>query len=203
MVTGRGGHRARNGVLAYRISAVVLAVGLLLSPQAALADEEMSDQAQVLVLQAVALIANKAPADAVAERIQAALAAPDKSRTDLAKVRQAQSLLREGATPGDIERASALLTGAIDIRFATGYGDIPRPGQVGEDRPPYATGAETGTTAILGEFEPRRGISDGGDVAILILAVLAIGLGLVLAHRWRPPKSLRQLRHQVTAPEES
>lgn len=202
MVTASSGRRAGGRRPAGRITAVVLAVGLLLLPRAALADEEMSDQAQVLVLQAVALIANKAPADAVAERIQDALQAPDKSGTDLAKVRQAQPLVRAGATPSDLTQAQALLTGAIDIRFATGYGDIPQPGEVGQDRPPYATGAETGTTAVLGEFAPRRGISDRGDVALLILAGLAIGLGLVLAHRWRPPDTLRQLRHQVAGPEE-
>ena len=200
----RSGRAALRKRLRYghRIWTVALvAVGILFAGSGtAWADEDEPEQANMLVLQSISLIANGASMDMIAEKIQDALSAPDKSGTDLAKVRQAQALVRPGAGPADIASAETLLAGAIDIRAASGYGDIPQPGQVGSDRPPYATGAETGTTAVLDELEPRRGISDGGDAALLALGVLLIAVGIALERRWRPHDSIRQLRHQLAKP---
>lgn len=160
-------------------------------------------EANLLVLQSVALIANGAPVDAVAERIEDALAAPDPSGTDLDTVEQALSLVQPGATAAELDQARQLLDSAIGIRFASGYGNVPGPGGVGRDESPYATGDQTGTTAVLDELKPARGVSDGGDVVLLALAVLAMTAGLVLAHRWRPPDTIGQLRHRMTRPEEA
>lgn len=176
---------------------LLLAALVLLRPGAALATEEQTTRASLLVLQSVALIANKAPVDAVVERIEDALAAPDNSGTDLPAVRRALTLAQQSAGNADaaaLQQARTILVDAVDVRFATGYGEVPRPDAVGHDTSPFAGGAETGTTAVLDELQPARGISDGGDAVLLALAALAAAAGLFLAHRWRPHDSIRQLR---------
>lgn len=187
------------------LAVALLAVGVLLAGAGpALADEEGEPkEANLLVLQSVALIVNRAPVDDVAERIEDALAAPDPSGTDLDAVEEALSLVQPGATAAELDQARQLLVSAIDLRFASGYGSVPRPREVGQDESPYATGDQTGTTAVLDELKPARGLSDRGDVVLLALAVLAMAAGLVLAHRWRPPDTIGQLRHRMTRPEEA
>lgn len=193
------------------ISLALLLVGLLMvGPGYAYAEEghgEESTMANVLVLQAISLIANGAPTDAVAERIQDALQAPDPTGTDLTLVAQALDLVEQGS-PGasgaaDLDQARDLLVRAIDIRYATGYGAVPEPGEVAQGQPPYASGADTGTTVVLDGLEPARGISDRADVVLLILGVLAVAAGLFLARRWRPHSSIRVLRHATPKSEES
>ena len=181
-----------------RVTVLLLTVGLvLLLAGTARANEEETEEARLLVLQSVALIANEAPVEAVIERIEDALQAPDPSGTDLPAVERALELVEQSARdddPAGLQEARAILVDAIDVRFATGYGEIPGPDEVGEGEAPYATGAETGTTAVLDELRPAWGISDRGDLVLLVLSVLAIGVGLYLAHRWRPHDSIRQLR---------
>lgn len=181
-----------------RLPVLLLALGLVLFlPGTALANEEETEEARLLVLQSVALIANEAPVEAVTERIEDALEAPDPSGTDLPAVERALELVEQSAgddDPARLQEARAILVDAVDARFATGYGEIPGPDEVGEGAAPYATGAETGTTAVLDELRPAWGISDRGDVVLLVLSVLAMGAGLYLAHRWRPHDSIRQLR---------
>lgn len=195
-------HRDRTapppGVRRHLVAVLLAVMGLvLLGATPASANEEETEEAQLLVLQSVALIANGAPKEAVIERIEDALEAPDPSGTDLDAVDEALALVEESsasAGPEGFEEARTLLVGAVDARFATGYGEIPGPDEVGEGEAPYATGAETGTTAVLDELRPTWGISDRGDLVLLVLSVLAIGAGLYLAHRWRPHDSIRQLR---------
>ena len=193
--------RLRYGHRTWTVALVALAI-LSAGAGTAWAHEDEPKQANMLVLQSISLIANGASIDMIAEKISDALSAPDKSGTDLAKVRQAQALVRPGASAADIANAEALLTGAIDIRAASGYGDIPQPGQVSSDRPPYATGAETGTTVVLDELEPRRGISDAGDAVLVALGILLMAVGVLLERRWRPHDTIRQLRHQLVKPGE-
>ena len=198
---GRREHPRYSGARTRGAVVVVFVLGLLVAlALPARADENEPKQSNMLVLQSISLIANRAPTDQVAEKIQDALNAPDKSGTDEAKVRQAQSLAREGATTTELAQARDLLTAAIDIRVASGYGQVPEPGKVSSDTPPYATGAETGTTVVLDELEPRRGVSDWGDAVLTVLAGLAIVLGIVLERRWRPHETIRQLRHQPEKP---
>lgn len=193
------GRRAGRG-----LALALLALGMLVAGSgAALANEEETDEASLLVLQSVALIANGAPVEAVEERIGDALEAPDQTGTDMAAVEEAAALVEPGATRADLEEARELLVGAIDVRFASGYGEIPSPRELGHDESPYASGGDTGTTAVVDELQPARGISDGGDAVLLSLAVLAVIAGLVLARRWRPHDTIRQLRHRTTRPEEA
>ena len=65
------------------------------------------------------------------------------------------------------------------------------------------TGDQTGTKVILGPFEHQHGVSDGGDAALLGLALAAIAAGLFLARRLRPPHTLRQLTHPAGSGKET
>lgn len=86
--------------------AVLLGV---LSAGPARADEEESPRAAVLVEQAIALIANDAGDERVAERIDDGLQALDKAGVDLALVAQALAVInRAGEQPAATEQARAL-----------------------------------------------------------------------------------------------
>ena len=95
-----------------------------------------------------------------------------------------------------LEEARGLLETSVEIRAATGYGSIPEPGEAGTGTSPYTVGAATGTTVVLDSLDPALGISDTGDVVLLVLAAGAIVLGLFLARRWRPTHSTHDLRHR-------
>ena len=178
---------------------------LLLTPFAgARADQPESDQANLLVLHSISLIANNAAPASVVSHLAAALAASNQSGVDRAKVGQALVLAKASVTGRESRRklaqARELLTQAIDIRAATGYGEIPKPGQVGRDVAPYATGAGAGTTVILDELQPARGVSDGGDAVLLAVGILLLIVGLYLSRRWRPTDTIHQLRaHSIAA----
>lgn len=193
--------RVRIGTVALVLALVSAALVLVSGPaQAAEGHGEESEVSAVLVLQAISLIANDGTAEAVAEKLTDALEAPDQEGTDLGKVKQALALVEESAEGSagtrDLSRAREIMVSAIAVRAATGYGEMPEPGMVGEDVSPYASGADTGTAAVLDGFTPARGISDGGDVALLVLAVLALALGVVLSRRWRPHDTIRELRRR-------
>ncbi|MFD3920191.1 hypothetical protein [Streptomyces sp. NPDC058595] len=149
---------------------------------------EESKQARVLVEQAVALIANQAGDDRVGERIHDAVEAPDQMGVDQAKVRGALALIDQ---PGENVQATAQ---ARTLLLASIGGKLPSAPTAGP-----AVGTETGTSVILDEFRPARGISDGGDVALLVLAVAAIAVGLYLARRWRPPHTIHELERGAGA----
>lgn len=203
----RVGTRATCRRAAPAFAAVVLALMAAVAlPGPAVAAEghgEESTVASVLVLQSISLIANDGTAEAAAEKLTDALEAPEKEGTDLGKVEQALALI-EGSAPGSagapaLAEAREILVSAIAARPATGYGEIPEPGVVGEDESPYATGADTGTVVVLDALEPERGVNDGGDGVLLVLAVLMVIAGVVLARRWRPMDSIRELRRQSAA----
>ncbi|MFF4905814.1 hypothetical protein ACFY2T_13180 [Streptomyces sp. NPDC001260] len=171
------------------MSGAVVAAALLIPVAAsgpAWAHGEESDESAVLVEQAVALIANSAYEDQVAERIDDSLMAPHKEGVDLAKVRKAQGLIEEPGYSAAISRqVKVLLLDSLG-------GKLPSAPKAG--RP--ATGDETGTRVVLDEYRPARGISDGGDAVLLGLGAAAIGGGLWLSHRLRPPHTLRELEHR-------
>ncbi|WP_030576728.1 hypothetical protein [Streptomyces anulatus] len=172
----------RGGVVA--AAAALLLIGLLSG--SARADEEESDEASVLAEQAISLIANDAGDARVAERIEDALMAPEKEGVDLVPVRQALDVVeRPGRTEAADEQARTLLLDALG-------GKLPSAPEAGA----FATGTETGTSEILGEFRPARGVSDDGDAVLLGLAGAAVVGGLWLSHRWRPPHTIRQLEHR-------
>lgn len=174
--------RRRGGVVA-AASALLLAAAL---PGTAWAHGEESDEASVLAEQAISLIANDAGDARVAERIEDTLMAPDKEGVDLALVRQAEDVIeRPGHSRAADERASGLLLDALG-------GKLPSAPKAGT----FATGTETGTSKILGEFRPARGVSDNGDGVLLGLAGATVVGGLWLSRRWRPPHTIRQLEHR-------
>lgn len=180
---------ARRGGLV--VAAVMVVLGLGAGPAAADEPGE-SDEARVLVQQAIALIANTPGDDAsIEERIDDALAAPKQEGVDLDLVEQAMAAL--GA--GSMEGARSLLERAIGAGPFVGDG-VPAPiretrGEPGA--PVFAVGGESGTTVVLDEFD-LGGRLDGGDWLLLLLSSGAAAGGLVLARRWRPPESIRTLR---------
>lgn len=195
-----------NPISAARLRTVVVLLVVLLGvwpASSAQANGTATTEARLYVLQSVALIANDASVAVVAERITDALNAPDTAGTDLAKVKQALAIV-EGSAPGaagatDRNQARGILASAVDVRAATGYGTLPPPGELGQDTAPYATGAGTGTAVVLDGFRPARGVSDRGDLVLLVLSGLAIALGVYLSLRWRPPDTLRELRRRSSA----
>jgi hypothetical protein len=175
-------HRRGARVLVALLAAVLLA---WIAAGPARADEGPSQRAAVLCEQAVALIANDAGDTRVAESIHEALAARDTRGVHMAMVARAHALIdHPGQDPAATARARALLLASIGGRLPS----APRGG-----RP--VTGAETGTKVILGPLGHQRGVSDGGDAALLGLALAAIAAGLYLARRLRPPHTLHQLTH--------
>jgi len=161
---------------------------------------EQPTQAKLLVLQSISLIANGALVGTVTDRLQDAVDAPDQAGTDATLVRRALLVLEDASdgAAGAPHRAQAraLLVSSIDVRAATGYGQIPPPGVVGADVPAYANGAQSGTTVVLDELKPARGVSDRGDLVLLFMAIGAMALGTVLSRRWRPRDTIRELRRQ-------
>lgn len=190
--------RGRPGAPVARKVLTPTLVLLLLVAQAlpSTANEEETDEGRLLVVQAVSLIANRATAESIMERIEDALEAPDPTGVDLDRVEEALALV-QGA-PDDaqaLKEARDLLETSAGIRAASGYGSIPEPGEVGTDPPPYAAGAASGTTVVLDSLDPARGIGDTGDAVLLVLAAFSIMAGLYLARRWRPTHTTRELRH--------
>jgi hypothetical protein len=181
---------ARWGGLA---AALVLYLFVGLGAGTAAADQPgESDEARVLVQQAIALMVNT-PDDkmAIGERVEDALAAPHKEGVDLARVGQAQEALADG----DTRRARALLQEAIGagpfLADGTPWRIRETTGEPGA--PAFAVRGETGTSVILDEYDPGRRL-DGGERLLLVLSGAAVVGGLVLAWRWRPPESIRALR---------
>jgi hypothetical protein len=171
------------------VSGAVAAVALLVPVAAsgvAWAHGEESDESAVLVEQAVALIANNAYESQVAERIGDALMAPHKEGVDLSKVRQAQGLIEQ---PGYSAAASRQVEGLLLHSLGGKLPSAPKAG-----RP--ATGDDTGTSVVLDEFRPARGISDGGDAVLVGLGAVAVGGGVWLSRRLRPPHTIRELEHR-------
>lgn len=167
---------------------------LLFGTPAAFANEEETDEARLLVLQTISLIANGRDAAVVEERLLDALEAPDQEGVDMVRLEEAAALLeQEPVDEARLQQVRDVLSAAIEIRAATGYGAIPEPGEMGEESS-FVRGAESGTEVVLDELRPARGVDSGDDV-VLIAAGLALAvLGLALARRWRPHHTVHQLR---------
>lgn len=187
---------ARRGSVARGFAALAL-VALLVGAAGAAparADEEMSSKASELVTQSISLIINGAEQERVVEQIQAAVDAPDTKGVDLAKVKAALDAAEGGSGEAALSRARVLLQESVGARPASGYGTVPRIGETSDGAPRLATGGETGTTVILEDARPARGVSDGGDVALLLLALGGLAVGLFLSYRFRPAHSIQALR---------
>ncbi|MER5202463.1 hypothetical protein [Streptomyces sp. NPDC002825] len=145
----------------------------LLVPGTAHAHDGESDESADLVEQAIALIANEAHEEHVAERIEDALSAPHKEGVDLDLVRRAGEIL---------ERPEASLPEVPGLLLRSPHGKLPSAPQAGQP----VTGTETGTSVVLDELRPARGIADSGDAARFALSLLAIAVGLWPSVRLRP-----------------
>ncbi|MEU2237206.1 hypothetical protein [Streptomyces vietnamensis] len=178
------GVRRRRGPVFSVLSA--LALLLLVLPGVARADHEESDESAVLVEQAVALIANDAGDERIAERVQDALEAPHKEGVDLRLVGRAlEAVERPGEDAAALRQARALLLASLGGRLPS----APKSGS-------FATGTETGTSVVLDEFRPERGIADGGDAALFALALAAIAGGVWWSVRLRPRHSVHDLKRR-------
>lgn len=167
----------------------VAALVPLLLPGVAQAHGGESDESAVLVEQAIALIANDAHKEQVSERIEDALEAPHKEGVDLNIVRQALDVVeRPGPEEAFLREAHGLLLRSLD-------GKLPSAPKAGH----LVTGTETGTSVVLDEFRPARGIADSGDAALFALSLLAIAVGLWLSVRLRPRYSIRELKRRTAA----
>ena len=171
-------------------------IGTLL-PALAWADGEESDRAPVLVTQAIALIVNEAGDERVAERIRDALDAPEREGVEASDVRAALALIEQpGEDPAVNSQAEALLLRSIGGRLAAdGEESAGADGTGGS--PGFATGIQTGTTAILAAFVPARGVPDLTGALLIAGSLAAIVAGLVLSRRFRPPHRLRDLKRRT------
>jgi hypothetical protein len=164
--------------------AVVVGVWLAaLAAPPALAHEGDSDQASVLVLQAIGIIVSE-PGDmhTISDKVDDALKAPHKEGVDLTQVQAAKDALDNG----NMDQARTLLQQSLQ-----GGGPMQA-----------ATGEETGTTVVHDPLNPRGHLA-AGDWMLLAISVLATLLGAWLAVRYRPPQSVRVLRRQLATPPSS
>lgn len=182
--------RAAGLAAAAILLAALAALGL---PGSAQANGTESARADVLVEQAIGYLANGAEPAMVAERLNDALRAPQRDGVDLVKVRQALAMVERSGTNPDVPAVRDLLMAALG-------GKLPSADRTGTSGTVLATGAETGTAAVLDEFRPARGVATGGNAVLLALALAAIAGGLLLARKLRPPHRLRQLRARANIP---
>lgn len=151
-----------------------------------------SDEPRALVLQAISLIVNTPDeVHEIEERLEHALEAPHTEGVDLTLVEEAAAALEDH----DLRRTRELLETSIGAGPFVGHG-VPRPiRELSEDpdQPGFAIGGETGTTVVLDEYRAEAAL-DGGEVALLIVSAAGITLGGLLAWRFRPADTVRQLR---------
>jgi len=186
------------------ILAVIFAVAALPGTALAAGEEEghgdESNEARVLVMQAIALIVNEAEAERVVERIADAGEAPEKEGVDIAKVEQALEVAESVPGRAGLNEARVLLQESIGAQPVSGYGEVAPIGEVSEGQPPpFATGGDPGTGIVLDPVRPERGIGDGGDAVLFALAVAGLAVGLFLSYRFRPAHSIEQLRREHSA----
>jgi len=177
--------------------AAVLLTMLTLAPPAMAHGGEQSDEASVLVRQAIALIVSS-PDDLgeIREKVEAAREAPDTTGVDLALVEQADAALTDGE---DLAQVRALLERSIGAGAVTAPApDEPEPGSAttpaategaGEPTGDMATGAEPGTTVIAEPLETRPRL-DATDWLVLAGSILAGLAGVWLSLQYRPAREV-------------
>lgn len=129
------------GVVTVLLTAMFMVTVGVAAP--ARADEPESTEARVLVVQALALIANEAGPDRVTDKVRDALGAPEQAGVDQAELTRALEVLEApGAGEAAIGQARPLLLDSIGARPATGYGTTAPIGQVA-GRPPFPAAPRT------------------------------------------------------------
>lgn len=157
--------------------------------------EELSDQALVLVRQAIAMIVSS-PDDLaeIRERIEAAQTAPDTAGVDLELVADAGAAVETNDLDGArllLEQAigaSPVVSAATPPPAASNSGDaagMSQPPASGAGMGEMATGVEPGSTLIAEPLDPRPAL-DGGDWVLLAGSILVGLAGVWLVLRYRP-----------------
>jgi hypothetical protein len=144
-----------------------------------------SDQASVLVRQAIALIVNT-PNDmeGIEDKIKDAQEVKNQEGVKIELVEQAGEALEQN----DMHRVRSLLEQSIGARPHLGGADVPPIRETSSlASGALATGEQTGTNVAIDPLEPKRGL-DGGAWVMLAVSLGLILLGAWLALRWRPPR---------------
>lgn len=180
------------------IAAALVAIAVVTVAPAAAHEGEKSEEAGVLVRQAIALIVNT-PKDgmAIEDKITDAIESEDVEGVNVDLVEQASVAFEDG----DLHRARALLEASIGARpHLSGFDVMPvgrTHGPMESDDPQMAmrmaTGEESGTDVVIDPLDPPHRF-DAGTWAALAAAVGLGAVGVALAVRFRPPVSLRSLR---------
>lgn len=174
LMGARMGTKRTDACLRRACTAVLTGLLLLLPAAPARAHGEGdSDQSRVLVLDALTYLANKPTGymDEVTDKVGDALEAPDTAGVNLTKVKAAQRALKRN----DMMQVRSLLQASL----------APMTGPV--------TGEDPGTTTMPDPLTVHT--SWAGSATVLAgVSAAAVLAGLVLAWRWRPSLSVRQLR---------
>ena len=183
------GERRRWPALVTALSIALLALVALTAAPAAAHEEEGSQDAGVLVRQAIALIVNT-PSNrmAIEDKIDDALKTKRQQDVAVSLVEEA----KDGLGRGDIHQARAKLEASIGATPHAGPYVLPVRETSVAPSPALVTGAETGTNVAGDPLVVRRRVG-GQDAVLLALSIAAIAAGVVLAVRFRPPVPIREL----------
>ncbi len=166
---------------------VLTILGGGLAAQPAWADPgESADEGYIMVQQALSYLVIDPGPDGSSQALvmlDDALAADDQDGVDVATLERA----REALQAGEAGAARALLQDSI-TEAVTSLGP--------------AVGEETGTTEVLPPLPPREALSPTDWVFLALSAFVAV-VGVVLAVRFRPRQSLRELGRDIQAAEDS
>lgn len=157
-----------------KLASLLTAALFVLGPAApSVAHGGDSEEARLLVLQALAYLANE-PDDylhRVEEKIDEALEVRDTSGVEISKVETAREAFEAGSLAevrNDLQAAVLPLTEPV-------------------------TGEATGTTTMLDPYDGETDWAGAGGILAGLSAVVLLA-GVALSYRWRPEQSLSQLR---------
>lgn len=165
------------------VLACVVALGSVLSASPALAHGAgETEEGYLLVQQALGHLAHDTTMTGIElamEKIDDALKTKDQEGVNVGEVTQAKAAL----DAGDVEQGRALLQHSITEAL-------------GKLMP--ATGEETGTKVLLSAESGRGRLALGGWLTLIVSALLLL-VGFVVAWRFRPEDSVRDLRRRLGA----
>lgn len=180
---GRHGPTVR-GIVSLLLAAAVAVLAIVAGPGVASPAWAHGDgpegEGYVFVLQATSLLVNVPGAMGTAEaieKVELALANEDQDGIDVEVLEEGMAALEAG----DRERGQILLEESIAEAVASLES---------------ATGEESGTSVVLPELSSRDGLSTT-DWIFLALSALVAAVGTILAIRFRPTESLRELGRNI------
>ena len=162
------------------VSALAVLLMFALAPPASADGEGETDVGYLLVQQALGHLAHDTSHEGMAlamEKVEDALVTENQDGVDVATLEEAKNALEDE----QVDTARTLLQASIRDAL--------------DDLPP-ATGEETGSTVIVPALDTREGIS-GSDWSFIGVSVLALMAGVLLAFRFRPADTVRDLRRRM------